>query len=86
MAHGGLCIYIVQTQTKRIVILRSDDVNYDVFMKNIDIQSEKEKNLLTKESVKLLLSTMDTEWDRQIARMLLSVGHSRKELYELLRY
>ena len=81
----GLCIYIIQTANMRFLVMRSDDVNYDSLMGHVHMESEPQteqtdSKTLTLESIRLMLQSMDTEWDRNVARTIIACSHSRKEL------
>lgn len=42
-----------------------------------------ERLMLDAEKVKSVMGTMDTEWDRKVARVLLSANRSRNQLEEI---
>ena len=44
---------------------------------------KRDRLLLTKETVQLLLKSMDSEWDKSVARVILGAVHTNAELDEL---
>ena len=72
---------------EEFVILKSDDVDLEfVFedMQAISNAQEKACSLtLDKEQVQDILNNLDTEWDRQVFRVLLTASRSRREVAEL---
>lgn len=87
----GLCVYIfnpVGTVGGGYIILRSDDVDLSSFLNELSSDINKKKTnqkafVLTKEIVQMLLNSMDTEWDKKVARVFLGALHSLAELEEL---
>ena len=63
--------------------MRPDEVDMRLFLDEISEKSEDEvrpRMHLDKPFVQNLLSTMDSEWDKVVARVLLGIDRSRKEL------
>ena len=85
----GLCVYIINPPQcdSGYIVLRSDDVDLSSFFVHLsDVLVEKLKRdrlLLTKETVQLLLKSMDSEWDKSVARVILGAVHTNAELDEL---
>ena len=85
----GLCVYIINPPQceSGYIVLRSDDVDLSSFFVYLsDVLVEKpthDKLLLTKETVQLLLKSMDSEWDKSVARVTLGAVHTIPELDEL---
>jgi hypothetical protein len=84
----GLCIYIIthEERNQRFIVLRPAEIDMELFFdticKKVDDQFPS-RIYLDKSFVQSLLRTMDSEWDRQVARVLLGVDKSRKELENL---
>lgn len=88
-AQWGLCVYIITRQEtkERIILIRPDNVDMDIFL---DFISQEEEYLqftpriqLDKWLVESILNTFDSEWDRLVGRVLLGLDRSRKELKHL---
>ena len=81
----GLCVYIIMDS---FVVLRSDNVDMEHFIEDfISLLSERDTsedrlsldaNLCTD-----LLNSMDSEWDKNIVRVLIGSSRSRKEIAKL---
>ena len=87
----GLPVNIVSLPTNphRVIILKSDivkipkllnQVTHDEDTSNQDTNALIENPLPDPEMVDLLISCMDSEWDRECAKVLFTYGRSRKEL------
>ena len=81
----GLCVYVVTHEdcNQRFIVVRPDKVDMRLFLDEISEKSEDEvrpRMHLDKPFVQNLLSTMDSEWDKVVARVLLGIDRSRKEL------
>ena len=86
----GLPVYIVSLghHPHRIIILKSADVNNSKLVsvalqrseKVFEITQEKE---LQPDVMELIISSMDSEWDKECAKLLLSYGKTRGELSHL---
>ena len=83
-------MYILNTQGKagKMVVLRRDDVDLtNIFHENIYTASASEKevseNTLTRDTLRTILSTVDTEWDKKVVKALLTYNRSYKELESL---
>ena len=87
----GLCVYVVfiEALNQRFVVLRPDNIDIGNLLDMITTIKATpnvltvERLVLDAEKVKSLLSTVDTEWDRKVARVFLSVNRSRNQLEEL---
>ena len=81
----GLCVYLIQTDGQRLILLRSGDVLYDSFLQNVRICDNESTNTdaLTNYSVKLLLDSMDSEWDKNVVRVIIASSRSRNEIHKL---
>ena len=82
----GLPVYIVNTQTNKFVVLRPDDIDLtEIFHKLITSfvsKAESEKQL-TIDILRIILDTIDTEWDMKVAKTLLTYQRSYSELENL---
>ena len=82
----GLPVYIVNTQTNKFVVLRPDDIDLtEIFHKLITSfvsKAESEKQL-TIDILRIILDTIDTEWDMKMAKTLLTYQRSYSELENL---
>ena len=87
----GLCVYVIfiEALNQRFIVLRPDTFDLGNFLDMITTIKTKpnhlteERLVLDAEKVKSVMSTMDTEWDRKVARVLLSANRSRNQLEEL---
>ena len=85
----GLCVYIVTHEYKneRMIVLRPDGVDMELFLDNICQKCE--DNFMTCRIdldmgfVRSLLASMDSEWDKVVARVLIGLDRSRKQLEAL---
>lgn len=87
--NSGVSVYIIITheeRNQRFIVLRPAEIDMELFFdticKKVDDQFPS-RIYLDKSFVQSLLRTMDSEWDRQVARVLLGVDKSRKELENL---
>ena len=85
----GLCVYVifVETLKKRLIVLRPDSFDLDAFLvvickekENESIYNDEIRMDLNAEKIKAIMNTCDTEWDRKIARVLLSANCSRSQI------
>lgn len=87
----GLCVYVIfiEALNQRFIVLRPDNFDFGNFLDMITTIKTKpndlteERLVIDAEKVKSVLGTMDTEWDRKVARVLLSASRSRNQLDEL---
>jgi hypothetical protein len=85
----GLCVYIVFMEhlNHRLIVLRPDSCNIETFLDMISrpAPSRVSENTLqlTAENVKEILATVDTEWDRKVARVLLAAERSGSKIDKL---
>jgi len=84
----GLCVIIAKlVRGERIIILRSDDCDLhmplDLLAKELKPTQADIQLSLTAELLKAMLSSMDSEWDRKVARVLLGSNRSLSELHNL---
>ena len=88
-AEWGLCVYIITLQEtkERIILIRPDNVDMDIFLHFISQEREylqfTPRIQLDKWLVESILNTFDSEWDRLVGRVLLGLDRSRKELKHL---
>ncbi|KXJ23812.1 hypothetical protein AC249_AIPGENE11233 [Exaiptasia diaphana] len=88
----GLCVYIVHvdnTNESALVVLRPDDVDMACFIEEllqigaVTGNVSRERVTLNNETVHALINSMDSEWDRKVARVLIGANRSNKELKQL---
>eukprot|EP00794_Sanderia_malayensis_P000902 gene902-205_t len=85
----GLCVCIVtfEETNERLIILRPEIFELDTFFDYVAqrklIQKCKPRTSLDKLLVQRILSTLDSEWDRKVARVLLGIDPTRSQLEEL---
>lgn len=87
----GLCVYIVFVEilNQRFIVLRPDSCNLERFLDVIccatatSNTTTKDTIQLDAETVKGILATVDTEWDRKVACVLLADNQSRTEISQL---
>ena len=86
----GLCIYITENHcNKKFIVLRPDEFDLKLFLEkfcdtdNEATNSDQDQLVIDNEFVEKILLNMDTEWDKNIVRVLLSLNRSRAELDEL---
>ena len=84
----GLCIYVVM---EKFIVLRADDVDLEFFFEELtksihyDFKSVDENSRLTlnSELVENIINSMDSEWDKNIVRVILGSTRSRAEINKL---
>ena len=84
----GLCVYIVtdKDRDERFIVIRPDEVDMELFLDEICQKSEDNspsRVYLDKTFVKSLLASMDSEWDKVVARVLIGIDRSTKQLENL---
>ena len=85
----GLCVHIIYVEklNKRFIVLRPDccslEVFFDMLCSSENINAPYGSTDLDAEKVQGIMQTIDTEWDRKVARVLLGSDRSRKEIKEL---
>ena len=78
----------MQKLNKRFIVLRPDCCSLEVFLDMLCSSESTNTPLhdrtdLDAEKVHGIMQTIDTEWDRKVARVLLGSDRSRKEVKEL---
>ena len=79
----------VKSLNKKFIVLRPDSFGIEVFLNVIcpgDNDTEEgsvEKMVLDTEAVQGIMSTVDTEWDRKVARVILSANRTRSQISKL---
>ena len=85
----GLCIYITENHcNKKFIVLRPDEFDLELFLEKFcdtdeATNSDQDQLVIDNEFVEKILLNMDTEWDKNIVRVLLSLNRSRAQLDEL---
>ncbi len=74
----------VESLNQRIIVLHPDSYDLANFLDMISkIGLANQESMLDAQKLKSLMDTMDTEWDRKVARVFLSANRSRARLEEL---
>ena len=92
----GLAIYTVRIEllNKRILLLRSAEFELEFFLQELTNKTEicgttgpcskgQSKIEINRENVDMLLNSVDTEYDKNVAKVILSAGRSRAQIDEL---
>lgn len=75
----GLCVNIVKVKQKEYIVLRPDNFNLEAFYEHC-FTDEGRHEPVDKEFIKKVFSSMDTEWDKKILRVVLGLSRTRKEI------
>ena len=75
----GLCVNIVKGKQKEYLVLRPDNFNLEASYQHC-FTDEGRHEPLDKEFIKNVFSSMDTEWDKKILRVVLGLSRTRKEI------
>ena len=75
-AKNGLPVYLEQNQ---YVVLRSADVDLDLFLEEISQKSMSEKEHFSVTQVNSILDSLDTSWDRKVCKVILWEHLSKQE-------
>ena len=71
-------------RNERMIVLRPDGVDMELFLDNVCQKCEDDSMTcridLDMEFVQSLLASMDSEWDKVVARVLIGLDRSRKQL------
>ena len=84
----GLCVCIVTLEgmNEKLIILRTDSFEIDRFfdyVAQIKLTQQCKPRIVCKLLLQRLLRTLDSEWERKVARVLLGIDHARSQLEEL---
>ena len=87
----GLAVYIVYVEglKRKFIVLRPDSFGNEVFLSMICAagsnyeETPNDGMILDGEKVKGIMDTVDTEWDRKVARVALCANRTRKQIHEL---
>ena len=88
----GLAVYIVYVEglKRKFIVLRPDSFGNEVFLSmicaagsNFEERPPDDGMILDGEKVKGIMDTVDTEWDRKVARVALCANRTRKQIHEL---
>ena len=87
----GLAVYIVYVEClkRKFIVLRPDTFGTEVFLSMICAAGSNHQEtpddgmVLDAEKVKGIMDTVDTEWDRKVARVALCANRTRKQIQEL---
>ena len=84
-----LCINIVTKPTTnncknaKYIVLRPDHFHLELSYQTLWCPVDDSNEVFNKELLKKLFKSMDTEWDRKILRVILSLSRTRKQIDEL---
>ena len=89
--NWGLCVYIIYIKSlnKKFIILRPDSFGIEVFLDTIcaeNIESKQkfdDKLVLNAEKAQRIFDTVDTEWDRKVARVMVCANRTRSQISKL---
>ncbi len=91
----GLCVYIVNflESNKRYIVLKTETLDLPNFIVELNTaitsiedppsQANSTRLTIDKNSLQCILSSMDSEWDRKCAKVIIGANLSRKEMEEL---
>lgn len=85
----GLCVYVIKVLDNRDIILQNDTVAIDKFLLELDQLLSKDKADtfsrfdLNVESLKRVLQSMDSEYDKSVLKAMIFATASRKKIQEL---
>ena len=83
----GLCVYIVSHNLRdQYIVLRPDDIDFELFFEEIaslEYESQTNRFEIDKDFVTDLLSSVDTEWDSKVIRVLLGCNRTLKQLQSI---
>ena len=83
----GLCVYIVSHNLRsQYIVLRPDEVDFELFFEEIaslEYESQTNKFEIDKDFVADLLSSVDTEWDRKVIKVLSGCNRTLKQLQSI---
>ena len=87
----GLCIDVVtrpkpttdNRKNVKYIVLRPDNFHLELFYQTLCGPVDDSNEVLNKELLRKLFKSMDTEWDRKILRVVLSLSRTRKQIDEL---
>lgn len=84
----GLCVYVSTLCGKRFVILQNDTVDLSNFLCELErLESEDKESFsrfdLNADTLKHVLQSMDTEYDKSVLKAMIFATSSRRKVYEL---
>ena len=84
----GLCVYVITLEeiNDKWLVLRPDEISMELFLDAICNAQQKQLTArigLDRYVVESIFETLDTEWDRVVARVLLGLNRSMKDLNSL---
>ena len=84
----GLCVYVTTLFGKRFIILQNDTVDLSNFLCELErLESEDHESFsrfdLNADTLKHVLQSMDTEYDKSVLKAMIFATSSRKKVYEL---
>ena len=79
----GLCIYIIKTPEREVILLRPDEIDLERFFETFFLKEDKEDEVLNKDLLDKMFKSMDTEWDKKVLKVILGLSRSRAEIDKL---
>ena len=84
----GLCVYVTTLFGKRFIILQNDTVDLSNFLCELErLESEDHESFsrfdLNADTLKHVLQSTDTEYDKSVLKAMIFATSSRKKVYEL---
>jgi hypothetical protein len=79
----------VEHLNKKFIVLRPDSIGYEVFLTSLCETGDQVKECPVDQmvydagKVRVMLDTVDTEWDRKVVRVALCANRTRKEINDL---
>ncbi|CAB4022062.1 Hypothetical predicted protein [Paramuricea clavata] len=79
--NHGIPVYVVKRQ---YVLLKSHDVNLDLFFKDFFSDEENQAHSsLSNDEIDYMIDSLDTAWDKKVMKVVLGTGHCKKQNSEL---
>ena len=79
----GLCIYIIKTPEREVILLRPDDIDLERFFETLFLKEDNKDEVFNKDLLDKMFKSMDTEWDNKVLRVILGLSRSRAEIDKL---
>ena len=85
----GLCVYVIYVRTlqQKYIVLRPDEFGLELFLEMVckceTLEISENRMDLDSDKVESMMNTIDSEWDRKVARVFLGASRSRSEINRL---
>ena len=84
----GLCVFVTTVLNTRYIILQNETVDTGKFLLELECLLSKEQDNFSRfdlnaDSLKRVLQSMDTEYDKTVLKAMIFASASRKKVYEL---